>query len=76
MFTNKIIIIIILLLLLLTGGTGTFGSAVLRRFLQTAIGEIRIFSRDEKKQHDMRCPKSLLDAIADADGVFHMATFE
>ena len=40
--------------LLITGGTGTFGNAVLRRFLQTDIGEIRIFSRDEKKQHDMR----------------------
>ncbi|MEI2690877.1 MAG: polysaccharide biosynthesis protein [Anaerolineae bacterium] len=40
--------------LLITGGTGTFGNAVLRRFLQTDIAEIRIFSRDEKKQHDMR----------------------
>lgn len=40
--------------LLITGGTGTFGNAVLRRFLATDIGEIRIFSRDEKKQHDMR----------------------
>lgn len=46
MFTNKT--------LLITGGTGTFGNAVLRRFLATDIGEIRIFSRDEKKQHDMR----------------------
>ena len=46
MFTNKT--------LLITGGTGTFGNAVLRRFLQTDIAEIRIFSRDEKKQHDMR----------------------
>ena len=40
--------------LLITGGTGTFGNAVLRRFLSTDIGEIRIFSRDEKKQDDMR----------------------
>lgn len=40
--------------LLITGGTGSFGNAVLNRFLDTAIGEIRIFSRDEKKQDDMR----------------------
>ncbi len=40
--------------LLITGGTGSFGNAVLRRFLKTGIGEIRIFSRDEKKQDDMR----------------------
>ncbi len=40
--------------LLITGGTGSFGHAVLDRFLQTEIGEIRIFSRDEKKQDDMR----------------------
>lgn len=46
MFTNKT--------LLITGGTGSFGNAVLDRFLHTNIGEIRIFSRDEKKQHDMR----------------------
>jgi UDP-glucose 4-epimerase len=46
MFTNKI--------LLITGGTGSFGNAVLRRFLATDIAEIRIFSRDEKKQDDMR----------------------
>ena len=45
-FTNKI--------LLITGGTGSFGNAVLNRFLETDIGEIRIFSRDEKKQDDMR----------------------
>jgi UDP-glucose 4-epimerase len=45
-FTNKI--------LLITGGTGSFGNAVLRRFLDTDIKEIRIFSRDEKKQDDMR----------------------
>jgi UDP-N-acetylglucosamine 4,6-dehydratase/5-epimerase len=46
MFANKT--------LLITGGTGSFGNAVLDRFLDTDIGEIRIFSRDEKKQHDMR----------------------
>lgn len=40
--------------LLITGGTGSFGNAVVRRFLHTDIGEIRIFSRDEKKQEDMR----------------------
>lgn len=40
--------------LLITGGTGSFGNAVLKRFLETDIGEIRIFSRDEKKQDDMR----------------------
>lgn len=40
--------------LLITGGTGSFGNAVLRRFLETDIAEIRIFSRDEKKQDDMR----------------------
>lgn len=46
MFKNKT--------LLITGGTGSFGNAVLNRFLNTDIGEIRIFSRDEKKQDDMR----------------------
>jgi UDP-N-acetylglucosamine 4,6-dehydratase/5-epimerase len=46
MFTNKT--------LLITGGTGSFGNAVLKRFLKTNIREIRIFSRDEKKQDDMR----------------------
>ena len=40
--------------LMITGGTGSFGNAVLKRFLRTDIGEIRIFSRDEKKQDDMR----------------------
>lgn len=50
--------------LMITGGTGSFGNAVLNRFLETDIGEIRIFSRDEKKQDDMRhefqakCPES------------------
>lgn len=46
LFTNKT--------MLITGGTGSFGNAVLNRFLKTDIGEIRIFSRDEKKQDDMR----------------------
>lgn len=45
-FKNKI--------LMITGGTGSFGNAVLNRFLETDIKEIRIFSRDEKKQDDMR----------------------
>jgi UDP-N-acetylglucosamine 4,6-dehydratase len=45
-FKNKV--------LMITGGTGSFGNAVLNRFLHTDIGEIRIFSRDEKKQDDMR----------------------
>ena len=40
--------------LMITGGTGSFGNAVLNRFLETDIGEIRVFSRDEKKQDDMR----------------------
>ena len=40
--------------LLITGGTGSFGNAVLKRFMRTDIGEIRIFSRDEKKQDEMR----------------------
>ncbi len=40
--------------LLITGGTGSFGNTVLKHFLHTDIGEIRIFSRDEKKQDDMR----------------------
>ena len=40
--------------LLITGGTGSFGHTVLKHFLNTDIGEIRIFSRDEKKQDDMR----------------------
>ena len=46
MFKNKT--------LLITGGTGSFGNAVVSKFLNTDIGEIRVFSRDEKKQHDMR----------------------
>ena len=41
-------------ILMITGGTGSFGNTVLKHFLTTDIGEIRIFSRDEKKQDDMR----------------------
>ena len=48
--------------LLITGGTGSFGNAVLNRFLRTDIGEIRIFSRDEKKQDDMRHDFQSVDA--------------
>lgn len=40
--------------LMITGGTGSFGSTVLKHFMNTDVGEIRIFSRDEKKQDDMR----------------------
>lgn len=46
--------------LMITGGTGSFGSTVLKRFLKTDIGEIRVFSRDEKKQDDMRHEFQLL----------------
>lgn len=78
--------------LLITGGTGSFGNAVLRRFLDTDIGEIRIFSRDEKKQDDMRKqynnPKlkfylgdvrdvnSIIDAMRGVDYVFHAAALK
>lgn len=78
--------------LLITGGTGSFGNAVLRRFLDTDIKEIRIFSRDEKKQDDMRKyynnPKlkfylgdvrdsnSIKDAIRGVDYVFHAAALK
>jgi len=78
--------------LLITGGTGTFGNAVLRRFLESDISEIRVFSRDEKKQHDMRLahnnrklkfyigdvrrPESLLDAMSRVDFVFHAAALK
>lgn len=79
-------------LLLITGGTGSFGNAVLRRFLQTDIAEIRIFSRDEKKQDDMRKhyanPKlkfyigdvrdyqSILNASRGVDFIFHAAALK
>ena len=78
--------------LLITGGTGTFGNAVLRRFLNTDVEEIRIFSRDEKKQYDMRLsyhhpkikyyigdvrqPMSLRDAMSCVDFVFHAAALK
>ena len=84
MFKNKT--------LLITGGTGSFGNAVLRRFLNTDIKEIRIFSRDEKKQDDMRKqynnPKlkfylgdvrdsnSIKDAMRGVDFVFHAAALK
>lgn len=65
--------------LLITGGTGSFGNAVLERFLDTDIGEIRIFSRDEKKQHDMRLQynndklKFYIGDVRSYDSI-HMAT--
>ena len=78
--------------LLITGGTGTFGNAVLQRFLKTEIKEIRIFSRDEKKQDDMRNeynnPKikfyigdvrsyeSVSHAMTGVDYVFHAAALK
>jgi UDP-N-acetylglucosamine 4,6-dehydratase len=84
MFNNKT--------LLITGGTGTFGNAVLRRFLATEIGEIRVFSRDEKKQEDMRLQyansklkfyigdvrdyDSIAAALPGVDYVFHAAALK
>ena len=84
MFRNKI--------LLITGGTGSFGNAVLRRFLQTDIAELRIFSRDEKNQDDLRKkysnPKlkfyigdvrdyqSILNASRGVDYIFHAAALK
>ncbi|EJB8381583.1 TPA: polysaccharide biosynthesis protein [Pseudomonas aeruginosa] len=78
--------------LLITGGTGSFGNAVLKRFLNTDIGEIRVFSRDEKKQDDMRKryahPKlrfyigdvrdyqSTLNATRGVDYIFHAAALK
>ncbi|PTX98380.1 polysaccharide biosynthesis protein [Opitutus sp. ER46] len=78
--------------LLITGGTGSFGNAVLRRFVSTDIEEIRIFSRDEKKQDDMRRQyastrvkfyigdvrniDSLQQAMAGVDFVFHAAALK
>lgn len=78
--------------LLITGGTGSFGNAVLRRFLATDIGEIRIFSRDEKKQDDMRRHyksdkiqyyigdvrdlRSVEDAMHGVDYIFHAAALK
>ena len=84
MFDDKI--------LMITGGTGSFGNAVLRRFLDTGVREIRVFSRDEKKQEDMRIalnnPKlkfyigdvrnfdSVSDALHGCDYVFHAAALK
>jgi UDP-glucose 4-epimerase len=84
MFKDKI--------LLITGGTGSFGNAVLKRFLDTDIKEIRIFSRDEKKQDDMRKafyneklkfyigdvrdPQSISTAMRGVDFVFHAAALK
>ena len=84
MFKNKT--------LLITGGTGSFGNAVLRRFLNTDIKEIRIFSRDEKKQDDMRKKynddklkfylgdvrdvNSVKDAVRGVDYIFHAAALK
>lgn len=84
MFKNKI--------LLITGGTGSFGNAVLRRFIDSELREIRIFSRDEKKQDDMRKkynnPKikfyigdvrdfqSVLNAVRGVDFIFHAAALK
>lgn len=79
-------------ILVITGGTGSFGNAVLNKYLKTNIGEIRIFSRDEKKQDDMRHKyndervkyyigdvrdcESLLDVMNGADFVFHAAALK
>jgi UDP-N-acetylglucosamine 4,6-dehydratase len=84
MFKNKI--------LLITGGTGSFGNAVLRRFLDLDIKEIRIFSRDEKKQDDMRRKyaddrikfyigdvrdyESIMNAVTSVDYIFHSAALK
>ena len=84
MFKNKI--------LLITGGTGSFGNAVLDRFLETEIKEIRIFSRDEKKQDDMRKKynssklkfyigdvrdyQSVANAMRNVDYLFHAAALK
>lgn len=84
MFKNKT--------LLITGGTGSFGNAVMTRFLHTDIKEIRIFSRDEKKQDDMRKKyqndklkfyigdvrdiNSVKNALHDVDYVFHAAALK
>lgn len=84
MFKDKI--------LLITGGTGSFGNAVLKKFLNSEIKEIRIFSRDEKKQHDMRNEflnsklkffigdvrdyNSINNALKNVDYVFHAAALK
>ena len=84
MFSNK--------KLLITGGTGSFGNAVLRRFMGSDIEEIRIFSRDEKKQDDMRKKynnsklkfyigdvrdyQSVLNAVRGVDYIYHAAALK
>ncbi|PPQ14338.1 UDP-glucose 4-epimerase [Bradyrhizobium sp. AC87j1] len=84
MFSNKT--------LLVTGGTGSFGNAVIRRFIHAAFAEIRIFSRDEKKQDDMRWSlkddrlkfyvgdvrdlAAVSDAVRGADYIFHAAALK
>jgi UDP-N-acetylglucosamine 4,6-dehydratase/5-epimerase len=84
MFKNKV--------LLVTGGTGSFGNAVLRRFLDSEVAEIRIFSRDEKKQDDMRKRYnsqklrfyvgdardygSVVSAVRGSDFIFHAAALK
>jgi UDP-glucose 4-epimerase len=78
--------------LLITGGTGSFGNAVLRRFLDSDLQEIRIFSRDEKKQDDMRKkynspklkfyigdvrdPQSVMNAVRGVDYIYHAAALK
>jgi UDP-glucose 4-epimerase len=78
--------------LLITGGTGSFGNAVLKRFLNTDIKEIRIFSRDEKKQYEMKMRyknekikfyigdvrdiDSVRNAMKGVDYVFHAAALK
>lgn len=78
--------------LLITGGTGSFGNAVLKRFLDSSLKEIRIFSRDEKKQEDMRIKynndklkfyigdvrnyRSIEDAMDGVDYIFHAAALK
>jgi UDP-N-acetylglucosamine 4,6-dehydratase len=78
--------------LLITGGTGSFGNAVLRRFLDFDFGEIRILSRDEKKQDDMRKkynspklkfyigdvrdPQSVMNAVRGVDHIYHAAALK
>jgi UDP-glucose 4-epimerase len=78
--------------LLITGGTGSFGNAVLRRFIDSNLREIRIFSRDEKKQDDMRKrynspklkfyigdvrdPQSVLSAVRGVDHIYHAAALK
>src|SRR3712207_541120 len=84
MFTGKTILI--------SGGTGSFGNAVIERFLKTDIGQIRVFSRDEKKQEDMRLRlgdarvrffigdvreyRSVAEAVKGVNFIFHAAALK